>query len=205
VSPDLRTPDTRGRSRAAALRALVVSVSLLLAATSCGLGDPALDEANALNRSAGQDIAEIEKLVRENKDKEALVSRALGAGDAARARRLIDESVQAIERGMEKGASAADKLTRAAALDIDPAIKEYISLRAQSVNKALEAFRELRGGILPFRDAVGGGDKAAADKARRDFRQTIERFEQLINESGRLERQAEDIARRNPDKIKPGP
>ena len=204
MSPNLRTPDTRGRSRAAALRALVVSVSLLLAATSCGLGDPALDEANALNRSAGQDIAEIEKLVRENKDKEALVSRALGAGDAAQARRLINESVQAIERGMEKGASAADKLTRAAALDIDPTIKEYLQLRAQSVNKALEAFRELRPGIINFRESVGA-DKAAADRARSDFRQTSERFEQLINESGRLERQAEEIARRNPDKIKPGP
>lgn len=205
MSQNLRITASRGRSPAAALRALIASVSLLLAASACGLGDPALDEANALNRSAGQDIAEIEKLVRENKDKEALTTRALNAGDAGRARRLMDESIQAIDRGMEKGASAADKLTRAAALDIDPTIKEYISLRAQSANKALEAFRELRRGILPFRDAVGGGDKAAADKARSDFRQTAERFEQLINESGRLERQADDIARRNPDKIKPGP
>ena len=118
-----------------------MSVSLLLAATSCGLGDPALDEANALNRSAGQDIAEIEKLVRENKDKEALVSRALGAGDAAQARRLINESVQAIERGMEKGASAADKLTRAAALDIDPTIKK--------VPTASRAVRQQGAGSVP--------------------------------------------------------
>lgn len=196
-------PDSRGRSPAAALCALCVSVSLLLAATSCGLGDPALDEANALNRSAGQDIAEIEKLVRENKDNESLISRALNAGDASQARRLIDESVGAIERGLEKGASAADKLTRAAALDIDPTIKEYMRLRAQSASKALEAFRGLRQGILTFRESVGA-DRAAADRARGDFRQTSERFEQLINESGRLERQADDIARRNPDKIKPG-
>ncbi|HKQ53693.1 MAG TPA: hypothetical protein VJT74_15060 [Pyrinomonadaceae bacterium] len=199
-------PDTRGRSRAAALLcALFVSISLLLAAASCKLGDAALDQANSLNQSAGQDIGEIEKLVRENKDKEALVTRALNAGDLSQARRLIDESVQAIDRGMERGASAADKFARAAALDIDQPIKEYLRLRAQSVNKALEAFRELRQGILAFRESIGSADKSAVDRARSGFRQTSERFEQLINESGRLERQADDIARRNPDKIKPGP
>ena len=192
--------ESRGRS----LAALFVSLSLLLAA-SCKFGDGALDEANRLNQSAGQDIGEIEKLVRENKDKETLITRALNAGDASQARRLMDEAVQAIDRGMESGASAADKLARAAALDIDPAIKEYLRLRAESVNKALDAFRELRPGLLAFREAVGVADKRAADRARGDFRQTSERFEQLINESGRLERQADDIARRNPDKIKPGP
>ena len=194
-------PDSRGRS----LAALFVSVSLLLAASSCKFGDGALDEANRLNQSAGQDIGEIEKLVAENKDKEALITRALNAGDAAQARRLMDEAVQAIDRGVEKGASAADKLTRAAALDVDPTIKEYLRLRAQSVNKALEAFGELRRGVLAFREAIGGADKSAADRARGGFRQTSERFEQLINESGRLERQADEIARRNPEKIKPGP
>jgi len=192
-------PDTRGRSRAAGVCALFVSISLLLAA-ACG--DAALDEANSLNQSAGQDIGEIEKLVRENKNNEALITRALNAGDTQAARRLIDESVQAIDRGMERGASASDKLARAAALDIDQPIKEYLRLRAQSVNKALEAFRELRPGILAFRESIG---TSAVDRARSDFRQTSERFEQLINESGGLERQADDIARRNPDKIKPGP
>lgn len=204
MSPNLRTPNTRGQRRAAALCALFVSISLLLAA-SCKFGDGALDEANRLNQSASQDIGEIEKLVGENKDKEALITRALNAGDAPRARQLIDESVEAIDRGMEKGASAADKLTRAAALDLDAIIKEYLRLRAQSVNKALEAFRELRRGVLAFREAIGGADRSATDRARSDFRQTSERFEQLINESGRLERQADDIARRNPEKIKPGP
>ncbi len=192
--------DSRGRSFAA----LFVSISLLLAA-SCKFGDGALDEANRLNQSAGQDIGEIEKLVRENKDKETLITRALNAGDAPQARRLIDESVQAIDRGIESGASAADKLARAAALDIDPTIKEYLRLRAQSVNKALEAFRELRGGVLAFRESIGVVDRSAIDRARSDFRETSVRFEQLISESGRFERQADDIARRNPEKIKPGP
>ena len=192
-------PDSRGRSGVV----LVVSISLLLAA-SCQFGDGALDEANRLNRSAGEDIREIEKLVRENKDKEAQVTRALNANDVDRARGLIDESVRAIDRGLERGTSAADKLARAASLDIDPTIKEYLRLRAQSVNTAIEAFRELRRGVVTFRESIGGADKAAAGRARSDIRRTSERFEQLINEAARLERQADAIARRNPEKIKPG-
>ncbi len=192
-------PDSRGRSGVA----LVVSLSLLLAA-SCRFGDGALDEANGLNRSAGEDIREIEKLVRENKDKEAQVTRALNANDFERARALIDESVQAIDRGLERGTSAADKLARAASLDIDPTIKEYLQLRAQAVSKAIEAFRELRRGVLTFRESIGSKDKATVDRAKNEVRQASERFDQLINEAGRLERQADDIARRNPEKIKPG-
>ena len=196
-------PDSRGRSGAPALRVLAVSMALLLAA-SCQFGDGALDEANRLNRSAGEDIRQIEKLVSENKDKEAQVTRALNANDAEGARRLLDESLRAIDRGMELGASAADKLARASALDIDAAIKEYLSLRVQSVNKALEAFRELRSGVAAFRESVGTADRAAAERARADIRRTSERFDQLINEAGRLERLADEIARRNPEKIKPG-
>ena len=193
--------DSRGQSGAL----LAASISLLLAlAASCRFGDGALDEANGLNRSAGEDIREIEKLVRENKDKEAQVTRALNANEADRARALIDESVQVIDRGLERGTSAADKLARAASLDIDPTIKEYLSLRAQSVNKAIEAFRELRSGVISFRESIGIADKAAADRAKKDIRQTSERFDQLINEAARLERQADEIARRNPEKIKPG-
>jgi hypothetical protein len=193
--------DSRGRSGVA----LAASISLLLVlAASCRFGNGALDEANSLNRSAGEDIREIEKLVRENKDKEAEVTRALNASDLERARALIDESVQVIDRGLERGASAADKLARAASLDIDQPIKEYLSLRAQSVSKAVEAFRELRRGVITFRESIGTADKAAADRAKNDIRQTSERFDQLINEAGRLERQADEIARRNPDKIKPG-
>ena len=194
-------PDSRGRSGAR----LVASISLLIVlAASCQFGDGALDEANSLNRSAGEDIREIGKLVRENKDKEAQVTRALNANDAERARTLIDESVRVIDLGLVRGTSAADKLARAASLDIDPIIKEYLSLRAQSVNKAIEAFRELRRGILAFRETIGSTDKAVTDRARSDIRQTSERFDQLINEAGRLERQADEIARRNPEKIKPG-
>jgi Mg2+ and Co2+ transporter CorA len=195
--------DRKGLGGANLTALLLLFVSLTVA--SCRLGGGGqLDEANQLNRSAGEDISEIEKIVRENKDKESAVSRALNAGDAEAAKRIMDDSVKAIDRGLEKGESAAAKFDKAAKLDVDPTIKEYLQLRAESVNRALEAFKELRGGIITFRDATGSTDKAATEKARKEIQRSSENFDKLINEAEKLELKADEVARRNPDKIKPG-
>lgn len=195
-------PDRRGRSTAV-ITALMLLASLL--ALSCNLGGNSdLDEATRLNQSASEDIREIEKIVQQNKGLEADVSRALNAEDFDAARRMMDESTKAIDSGLEKAQSAADKFGKASKLDIDPTIKEYLSLRAQSVNKAIEAFKALRFGIITFRESVGSRDKAVTEKAKNEIQQSSVEFDKLINESAKLERQADGIARRNPEKIKPG-
>jgi hypothetical protein len=198
--------EPKGRS-GARLTTILLLASLTLA--SCQMlrklgGGSGMDEANQLNQNAGEDINEIEKLVQENKDKESEITRALNANNYDAARRAIDDSVKVIDRGLEKGQSAADKLDKASKLDIDQKIKEYLSLRAQSVNKAIEAFRELRQGLIALRDSTGSTDKAATEKAKNEIQDSSAKFDQLINESQKLEREADEIARRNPDKIKPG-
>ncbi len=198
--------DSRGRSRAV-LTALVLLVSLMVVSCQAlrklgGGGD--IDEANGLNQSAGEDIREIERIVQANKNRETEVTRALNANDYATAKRIMDDSVKAIDQGLEKGQSAADKFDKASKLDVDATIKEYLSLRAQSVNKAIEAFKELRRGIITLRDATGSTDKATTEKAKNEIQQASGRFDKLINEAEKLERQADEIARRNPEKIKPG-
>ena len=182
---------------------LLLLISLM--AASCNLGgNSGLDEANQLDQSAGEDIREIERLVLENKDKEGAVTRARNAGDYDEARRLMDDSVQAIDRGLEKAQSAADKLDKASRLDVNPTIKEYLALRAQSAGKAIEAMRELRRGVITYRDSTGSTDKAAIEKGKNETQQSFEKYEKLIGESDKLQRQADEIARRNPDTIKPG-
>src|SRR4051812_11395363 len=103
--------DSRGRS-GTRLTVLLLLVSLSVASCQAlkrlgGGGD--IDEANQLNRSAGADIREIERIVKENKDKESAVSRALNAGDTDAAKRIMDDSIVAIDQGLEKGQSAAEK------------------------------------------------------------------------------------------------
>jgi hypothetical protein len=201
INPGARS----GGRRSALLLLLLVS----LAADSCQAlkrlgGGGAIDEANQLNQSAGEDIREIERIVQENKNKESEISRALNRGQVDAAQRMMDDSVRAIDRGMERGRSAAEKFEKAAKLDVDPDIKEYLSLRAQAVKRAIEAFEELRRGIISFRESTGSTDKAVKDKARNEVQEASATFDKLIGEAERLERQADEIARRNPEKIKPG-
>ena len=190
----------------AGLRLLLIALALLISllVSSCKLGNSTLDEANQINQSASADINEIEKIVQENKGKEIEVTRALDREDYETARKQMNDVISAIDRGLERGESAAEKFDHASKLDIDPTIKEYLSYRAQSVNKAIEAFKELRKGIVAFRDATGSKDKAITEKAKTDVQQASQTFDSLISEAQRLEGKADDIARRSPDKIKPG-
>jgi hypothetical protein len=181
-------------------------ITMLLASllfSSCQ-ANPAVDEANRLNQSAGEDVREIERLAQANKDRESRITRALNAGKNDDARREIDATVEAIDKGVGRGFVAQDKLNQASQLDVDADIKQYLSLRAQSVNKALEAFAELKNGLLILRDSTGSTDKSVTERAKNEIQQASARFDQLISESEKLEGQADDIARRNPDKIKPG-
>jgi hypothetical protein len=194
--------DLRGRLKIVLL--LLIFVTALAGVSSCKLGGSGLDEANKLNQSAGQDINEIDKIIQENKSKEVEITRTLNAGQYDAAKKVMDDTIAAIDRGLERGKSAAEKLDKASKLNIDQAIKDYLSYRAQAVSKAVEAFQELRKGIVTFRDATGSTDKALIAKAKNDIQQASQTFDALISEAQRLEGKADEIARRNPDKIKPG-
>ena len=190
----------------AGLRLVLTAFALLasLLVVSCKFGNSTLDEANKIDQSASQDKIEIEKIIQENKGKESEITRALNAEDYETAKREMNDVISAIDRGLKRAESAAEKFDRASKLDIDSTIKEYLSYRAQSVNKAIEAFKELRKGIVAFRDAAGSKDKTVTEKAKTDVQQASQTFDSLISEEQRLEDKADDIARRNPDKIKPG-
>ena len=192
-------PDLRRRSWTT-ITALLLFASLTL--VSCG--NSSMDEANRLNQSVSEDKKEIERLAQENRVKESQITAALNAKNYDAARRLLDDTVKAVDQALQKGQSAADKLDKASKLNLDQTIKQYLSFRAQSVNKGIEAFKELREGIITFRDSIGSTDKAATNKAQNDLQQSVGKFEEMINESQKMESQADEIARSNPDKIKPG-
>ena len=192
-------PDLRRRSWTT-ITALLLFASLTL--VSCG--NSSMDEANRLNQSVSEDKKEIERLAQENRVKESQITAALNAKNYDAARRLLDDTVKAVDQALQKGQSAADKLDKASKLNLDQTIKQYLSFRAQSVNKGIEAFKVLREGIVTFRDSIGSTDKAVINKAQNDLQQSVGKFEEMINESQKMESQADEIARSNPDKIKPG-
>src|SRR4051812_30516406 len=194
-------PARKNRTNAALALSLLVLFVL-----GCGqlknLGGGGLSDANKLIDSANQDLTEVEKIADQNRDKESQISKQLNNDDIDGAKQTINDAVKAIDSGVDRGKSAADKFDKASKLDLDPKVKEYLALKAQSVRKSVDAFEELRKGLLAVHDNVGSKDKAAVTKAQKDVQESSQNYDKLIAEAQKLEKKADDIARENPDKIK---
>ena len=182
---------------------LLASMVIACSALKRMSGNSGIDEANKLVQSANEDLKEISKIAQSNKDKESRINRQLNASDFNGAKQTMDDTIKAIDDGLERGRSAADKFERASKLEVDQVYKDYLTLKSQSVRKTAEAFEELKRAITLLRDNVGGTDKAKLNKARQDAIKAGENFDRLIAEAVKLDRDADDIARKNPDKIKP--
>ncbi len=188
------------------INAVLASAMLVFFVLGCSqlknLGGGGLADANKLIDSANKDLAEVEKIADENRDKESEISKKLNSNDIDAAKASINESIKAIDTGLEHGKSAADKFEKASKLNLDPKVKEYLALKAKSVEKSVEAFEELRKGLVAVRDNIGSKDKAAVAKAQKDVQSSTENYDKLEKEATTYGRQADDIARENPDKIK---
>jgi cell division protein FtsB len=188
------------------INAVLASAMLVFFVLGCSqlknLGGGGLADANKLIESANKDLAEVEKIADENRDKESEISKKLNSNDIDAAKASINESIKAIDTGLEHGKSAADKFEKASKLNLDPKVKEYLALKAKSVEKSVEAFEELRKGLVAVRDNIGSKDKAAVAKAQKDVQSSTENYDKLEKEATTYGRQADDIARENPDKIK---
>lgn len=195
--------DRKGRGAAALCVLLLTSMALSCSMIKKMGGNGGIDEANKLVQSANEDLKEVNRIAQSNKDKESRINRLLNANDFTGAKQAMDETIKAIDDGLERGKSAADKFERASKLDVDQVYKDYLTLKSQSVRKTAEAFEELKRAITLLRDNIGGTDKAALKKAREDAIKAGENFDRLIAEAVKLDREADDIARKNSDKIKP--
>ncbi len=195
--------DRSGRGGAALAVLLLASMVIACSALKRMSGNSGIDEANKLVQSANEDLKEITKIAQANKDKESRINKQLNASDFNGAKQTMDEAIKAIDDGLARGRSAADKFERASKLDVDQVYKEYLTLKSQSVRKTAEAFEELKKAITILRDNVGGTDKPALKRAQQDAIKAGENFDRLIAEAVKLDREADDIARKNPDKIKP--
>ena len=194
--------DNDGRGSAALALVLLASLALACGALK-NLGGNSLAEANKLVQDANNELKAIDRIIEDNDEKESALSKAEKSGDAAEVRRVLDDIIKAIDDGLKHGEVAADKLDKASKMNVDDKYKEYLSLKSQSLRKQVEAFKELKDAAKIERDNYDNPDKAAEQKAKDDFRKKNANYKKLLGDAKDLSRKADDIARQNPDKIKP--
>jgi hypothetical protein len=159
-------------------------------------------EVNKLIDSANKDLEDIQKISDDNRSKPGEISEKADNNDIDGAKKEIGDSIKAIDQGLDKGKSASDKFDKASKAVEDPKVKEYLSLKAQAVQKSVDAFEELRKGLMVLQDNIGSSNKAAIQRAQKDVQRYSDNFTNLRSEADKLERKATDIARENPEKFK---
>ena len=189
------------KERANAALALLLLASLTIACSALkNLGGDETAEANKLVQSGNEDMKAASKIADDNIDQKVRdYATAAKNNDKAGAKKVLEDSIKAIDDGTAKGKSAADKFDQASKKKITDAYKQYLQYKSQSVNKQVEAFQEYRKALVILRD----NDAAlTSQKAKDDYRQALDNFKKLTNEADDLDKKADEVARQNPDKIK---
>lgn len=191
--------DKRGRA-SAALAMLLLAAFVLGCSALKKMGNNPLNEANKLVASAKDDLREVYRIDDASDDKVRELDKAEKANDAAGVKSALNDLIADIDKGLERGQSAADKIDQASKLDVEPVYKEYLSLKAQAFRKQIDAYKALREAAVIERDNFGKGGEEEK-KAAQDFRTKYDSYKKLFAEAKDIHRKADDLARKNPDKI----
>ena len=188
------------RANAALALVLLASVTLACSALKNLTGGGARTEANKLVTQAQQELAEVDRIDTENDSKISDLNRAEDENNAADVKRILEESMKALDEGLQHGENAAQKIEQASKLDIDPVYRDYLQLKAQAFRKQIDAYKRLRDAAQIMHDNYGKGGSAET-QAKADFRKANDDYRKLLNEARDLHRKADAIARQNPQKI----
>lgn len=181
----------------AALALIVLAAVTLACASLKNLGKNPREEANKLIDQAADDLDEINKIDDDAQQKSSDLNKAMGDKNVDETKRIIGDLITDIDKGTEKGKDAADKVEQASKLDIKPALKDYLSLKAQAFRKEIDAYQALRQAAVIARDNYTA-QGLPTDK-RTEYTDKISEYKKLKDEAKALHRKAADVARANPD------
>jgi len=100
------------------------------------LGGGGLADANKLIESANKDLAEVEKIADDNRDKRSEISKKLNSNDIDAAKASINESIKAIDSVLNMAKARRTNSKKPRNLTSILKVKEYLALKAKSVEKS---------------------------------------------------------------------
>jgi hypothetical protein len=191
--------DRKGRADAVLALALVAATTLGCSALK-NLGKNSFEDANKLVQSAKEDLDEIDRINEDADAKQDDLNRAEKDKNVDEVKRILGDLIDDIDKGLERGESAAEKIEKASKATDDPQYKDYLALKAQAFRKEIDAFKTLREAAVIARDSYTSN--GLPEDKRKEYRSKVDAYKKLKNEGKDLHRKADDIARKNPDKIK---
>lgn len=120
---------------------------------------------------ANEDLNKIKIMYKRNEDQLEDLKTAMGDKDIEKVKTITANLVGIINDGTRLGEDALGKIEKAEAMNTNADFKEYLNLKAQSLQKQLDAFEHRRQAARLLKESFGANDPAAIEKAKVSFKE----------------------------------
>jgi DNA-binding transcriptional MerR regulator len=128
-------------------------------------------KAAELVADANEDLNKIKILYKKNEDQLEELKTAMSEQNTEKVKAITGNLVGLITDGTILGEAALDKIEKAEAMNTNADFKEYLNLKAQSLQKQLDAFEHRRQAARLLKESFGANDPAAIEKAKVAFKE----------------------------------
>jgi hypothetical protein len=132
---------------------------------------------------ANEQLKEIKKLFKDNEGRQEDLKTALSNKEAAKVKEISDELVYQINNGTRLGEEAIAKIEKVQEMNVNGDFKTYLTLKAQSLRKYVEAYEKRRQLAILLRDSYDPKDAKQRDRVVEEFKKSDEIFKQIITEA----------------------
>ena len=188
------------------IRRLVLFGAILLSLFACKKNDVSDgydvldfsdDTTNAaeLVSDANEDLNKIKIMYKRNETQLEELKTAMSDKDTEKVKKITEDLVYIINDGVNLGQSALEKIEKAEAMNVNADFKEYLDLKAQSLQKQLDAFEHRRQAARLLKESFGANNPAAIEKAKGAFKEQEEIAQKTLVEAQEISKKANDLAK----------
>ena len=109
-------------------------------------------DAAAIVIDANKDLKAIKALYEKNETKREDLKKAMSEDNATEVKKIADDVVYIINDGVEYGKGALDKIEKAREMNVNSDYAEYLRLKADALQKQMEAFEQYRQAAIKLRN-----------------------------------------------------
>jgi hypothetical protein len=151
------------------------------------------EKARELVDSANKDLKAIKEIYKVNEGAVEDLKLAMKERKIEEVKKIADEGVYAINKGMGLGKKAIDKIERAKRLKINKNFRDYLDLKEKSLRKFMEAFEIRRQLAITLRNGYDPENEKQRDLITSEFKEKDEKFKEIMDEAGEASAKANEL------------
>lgn len=158
------------------------------------------EKAVQLIKEANDELQRIKILYTENENKIEELKTALKDKDTEKVKEISNTLVFVINDGFAFAETAKEKIHQAQELNINQEFKEYLSLKEDSLDKQIDAFKYRHEAARLMRDSFGATEKPEIEKAKQLFEEKEDLFKKTMAEAKKISQDADDLVKESLNK-----